>query len=96
MFITAMYYSRRKNNCQKIKPEHCIITNRVFSLRGSCFCKKYISLCSIVLTKTTNAQNDVALSYRKVRGAIFSGSCFCGDYSSTSRLLITFRDFTHS
>ena len=34
-------YSRHKSNCQKINPAHFMITKRVFSLRGSCFCEKY-------------------------------------------------------
>ena len=36
-----IYYSRRKNNRQKIQPAHPIITKRVFTSRGSCFCEKY-------------------------------------------------------
>ena len=33
----------------------------------------------IFLTKTTAAQNEVALNCRRVRGLFFWG-CFCGDY----------------
>ena len=34
----------------------------------------------MLLTKTTAAQNENALSYPRVC-AIFSGNCFCGDYN---------------
>ena len=33
-----------------------------------------------LLTKTTAAQNQVALSYHSAQ-VIFPGSCFCGDYN---------------
>ena len=38
----------------------------------------------ILLTKTTAAQNDVALSYHRVRGLYFLAVVFCGDYSYTT------------
>ena len=40
-YINILYYSRRKNNCQKVLPTHSMITKRDFILRGSCFCEKY-------------------------------------------------------
>ena len=37
---------------------------------------------TILLIKTTAAQNEGALSYHRVRGAVSSGSCFYGRYSN--------------
>ena len=36
------YHTYHKNNCQKIWPEHFVITKRNSILRASCFCEKYI------------------------------------------------------
>ena len=38
----------------------------------SCFCEKYI----ILLTKTTGAQNEGALSYHRMRGLYFLAVVF--------------------
>ena len=60
-----------------------MITKRDFILRGSCFlrcigidveCIKEV--VSIVLTKTTAAQNEVTLGYHKVHGQYFLAVVF--------------------
>ena len=66
-----------------------MITKCDFILRSSCFCEKYtfrkkighhnINLNYILtnlLTKTTVAQNEVALSYHIVRGLYFQAVVF--------------------
>ena len=69
----------RKNNCQKIQPAHSMVTKRVFILRGSYFCEKYIhSMKRLCLDDYTSHKNS-CLASRKMK-AIFSGSCFCSDY----------------
>ena len=49
---------------------------RDFILRGSCFCGKYGNNRNILLTKTTAARNEVALTYHKVRGLHFLAVVF--------------------
>ena len=41
-----------------------------------------VQLYYTLLTKTTAAQNEVALCYYRVRGQYFLAGCFCGDYYS--------------
>ena len=42
-------------------------------------------LLSIILTKTTAAQNDVALSYRRVRGLYFLAVVFAATIFENTR-----------
>ena len=54
-----------------------MITKRDFILRCSCFCGMYNgTTLYILLTKTTAAQNGVALIYRKMRGLYFLAVVF--------------------
>ena len=54
------------------KTAHCMTTKRGFISRASCFCEKY----NILLTKTTAAQNEAALSYHRMCGLYFLAVVF--------------------
>ena len=58
----------------------CVCTLYVCVLISMCV---YVSMSYIyiLLTKTTATQNEVALSYQRVKcGAMFCRSCLCSDY----------------
>ena len=74
--ILNNYYSRRKNNCQKIQPAHSMITKRDFILHGICFCEQYISLsfgykqCTLVGSNSVYVINRALTLHMVLRTAV--------------------------